>query len=63
MAELTDMVRKDMAIRAHALSTPDLPDEIELFVFGRPLFKILHNFGIVVQELGGILYLKLSPAK
>ena len=63
MAELTDMVRKDMAIRAHALSTPDFPDEIELFVFGRPLFKILHNFGIVVQELGGILYLKLSPAK
>jgi len=63
MAELTDMVRKDMAIRARALSSPDLPDEIELYVFGRPLFKILHNFGIVVQELGGILYLRLSPAK
>ena len=63
MAELTDMVRRDMGIRARALAAPDFPEKIELFVFGRPLFKILQNFGIMVQELGGTLYLRLSPAK
>jgi len=61
MAELTDMVRKDMAIRARALAAPDFPEKIELYVFGRPLFKILQNFGIRIQESGGTLYLRLSP--
>lgn len=63
MAEFTDMVRKDMGIRAQALSAPDFPEKNELFVFGRPLFIILQNFGIMVQELGGTLYLRINPTK
>ena len=63
MAELTDMVRKDMAIRARALAEPDFPEKIELYIFGRPLFKILQNFGIMVQELGGTLVLQFIPEK
>ena len=63
MAELTDMVQKDMASRAHALASPDFPSSIELFIFGRPLFKILYNFGIRVRESGGTLILQLIPEK
>ena len=63
MSELTDLVNKDIAIRAHALSSPDFPSPIELFVFGRPLFKILCNFGIRVQELGNTLVLQFTPEK
>ena len=63
MTELTDMVQKDMASRAHALASPDFPSSIELFTFGRPLFIILYNFGIRVQESGGTLLLQLNPEK
>jgi len=63
MAELTDMVQKDMANRAHALASSDFPSSMELFAFGRPLFKILNNFGIRVRESGGTLILQLSPEK
>ena len=63
MTELTDMVQKDMASRAHALASTDFPSSIELFTFGRPLFKILNNFGIRVQESCGTLILQLIPEK
>jgi Fe-S-cluster containining protein len=63
MSELTEMVRKDMAIRTRALASPGFPEKIELFIFGRPLFIILQNFGITTNELGGTLVLRLNPAK
>jgi Fe-S-cluster containining protein len=63
MAELTHMVQKDMAIRARALASSDFQEKTELFVFGRPLFIILQNFGIRVQEMGGTLVLQFIPEK
>jgi Fe-S-cluster containining protein len=63
MTKLTDLVQKDLAIRAQALASPYFPEKIELFAFGRPLFLILNNFGIVVQEVGGTLILQYSPKK
>jgi Fe-S-cluster containining protein len=63
MSELTNMVRKDMTIRTRALAEPDFPEKIELFIFGRPLFIILQNFGIITHELGGSLDLRLNPTK
>ncbi|WP_152948240.1 YkgJ family cysteine cluster protein [Desulfofundulus thermobenzoicus] len=40
-ARLNDLVRKDLAIREYALSELGLRGEFELFIFGRPLFKVL----------------------
>ena len=63
IAELTNIVQKDMAIRARALASSDFQEKTELFVFGRPLFIILQNFGIRVQGVGGTLVLQFIPEK
>jgi hypothetical protein len=63
IAELTNMVQKDMAIRARALASSGFQGKTELLVFGRPLFIILQNFGIRVQEMGGTLVLQFIPEK
>ena len=63
MAELTHLVQIDMAIRARALASSDFQEKTELFVFGRPLFIILQNFGIRIQEMGGTLVLQFIPEK
>jgi Fe-S-cluster containining protein len=63
MDELTEIVQKDLAIRAQAIAAPNFPEKMELFIFGRPLFIILQNFGIIMHELGGTLVLRFTPAK
>lgn len=40
-ARLNDLVRKDLAFREYALTRLGLKEEYELFIFGRPLFKVL----------------------
>jgi len=40
-ARLNELARKDLAVRECALSELGLPAEFELFIFGRPLFKVL----------------------
>ncbi len=45
LAKLTSMVHQDLAIRSRAISEFGLSLETELFLFGRPLFKILSARG------------------
>ncbi|OAT79282.1 YkgJ family cysteine cluster protein [Desulfotomaculum copahuensis] len=40
---LNDLVRKDLAVREYALTRLGLNGEFELFIFGRPLFKVLNS--------------------
>jgi len=47
---LTELVRKDLSIRSFALSELGLKAEFELFIFGRPLFKVLKDRGLTVHE-------------
>lgn len=49
LAKLTELVRKDLAIRSYALSELGLKAEFELFIFGRPLSKLLSDRGITVH--------------
>lgn len=49
LAKLTELVRKDLAIRSYAFSELGLKAEFELFIFGRPLSKLLSDRGITVQ--------------
>jgi Fe-S-cluster containining protein len=49
LAKLTELVRKDMAIRTYALSELGLKPEFEFFIFGRPLSELLSDRGITVH--------------
>jgi Fe-S-cluster containining protein len=57
LRELERLVREDLAFRAEAVSRFNLPLSVELFVFGRPLFKLLSGRGVSVQEEYGELRL------
>ena len=46
---LTELVRKDLSIRSFALSELELKAEFELFIFGRPLVKVLNDRGLMVH--------------
>lgn len=46
LAQLTELISKDLAIRSYAISELGLREEVELFIFGRPLFKILSAWDI-----------------
>ena len=50
LKRLTELVRKDLSIRSFALSELRLKAEFELFIFGRPLFKVLKDRGLTVHE-------------
>lgn len=52
---LADLVRRDLALRNHAVVDLGLPPEVEFFVFGRPLFKQLAGFGFAIREVDGHL--------
>ena len=48
LAELFALVNEDLAIRSRAIAEFGLSLEAELFVFGRPLFKILNARGFQI---------------
>ncbi len=49
LGKLTELARRDMEIRARAIEVSGLKPEYELFVFGRPVWKILENAGLTVR--------------
>ena len=53
LAKLTDMVHKDIAVRLIATEKMGLQPEYDLFMFGRPLFKVLEGLGLKVEEKKG----------
>jgi hypothetical protein len=57
LAELTEMVRKDLTVRAHASKHFKLPLAVEFFILGRPLFKQLAGLGLDLVEKDGKVHL------
>jgi Fe-S-cluster containining protein len=57
LAELNELVNKDLALRSEALMHLNLNLDLELFYFGRPLFKILSQFALIPRELNGKIIL------
>jgi hypothetical protein len=55
LAKLTELVRKDLAIRSYAISELGLKEAFELFIFGRPLFEVLSIRGLSVRMPHGSL--------
>ncbi|MCF6291246.1 MAG: YkgJ family cysteine cluster protein [Desulfobacterales bacterium] len=62
LAELTALVRKDLAIRRKAIQYLGPAGNEELFFLGRPLFIVLRAHGLVVHEQDGVLQLGWRPA-
>lgn len=58
VAELTELVRKDLDIRARAVAVLNLPVSVELFFFGRPLFLLLNPYGLTPYEENGTIHLR-----
>lgn len=50
LKRLAELVRKDLSIRSFALSELGLKAEFELFIFARPLFKVLKDRGLTVHQ-------------
>jgi len=57
LAELNKLVNKDLALRSEALMHLNLNLDLELFYFGRPLFKILSQFALIPREVNGTIIL------
>jgi Fe-S-cluster containining protein len=51
LKRLAEIVDEDLSIRSKALSEFALPLAVELFILGRPLFKLLSSRGISVRDL------------
>ena len=57
LAELNELVNKDLALRSEAVRNLNLNLDLELFYFGRPLFKILSQFTLIPREVNGTITL------
>ena len=57
LAELTGLVNKDLALRSEAIKGLHLNLDLELFYFGRPLFRILSQFDLIPSEAHGKIIL------
>ncbi len=53
LEKLEELVQEDMSIRTEVFSKFALPLAAELFILGRPLFKLVSGRGIAVQERHG----------
>jgi hypothetical protein len=50
---MTELVRKDLAIRFYAISELELKPDFEHFIFGRPLFEVLGARGLSIHVTRG----------
>lgn len=57
LAELTELVNKDLALRSEAQMHLNFNLDLELFYFGRPVFKILSQFALIPREINGKIIL------
>jgi Fe-S-cluster containining protein len=63
LAELNDMVNRDLTIRATAQKDLNLSLELELFYFGRPVFTVLSQFSLIPREVNGKIYMMQSHTR
>jgi hypothetical protein len=60
LAELNELVNRDLTIRAMAQKDLNLSLELELFYFGRPVFTVLSQFSLIPREVNGKIYMMQS---
>jgi len=60
---LSELLQEDIALRREALEQWQLPPIMEMFVFGRPLFLSVQQYGLTVVEEKGRLQCKIMNAE
>jgi Fe-S-cluster containining protein len=63
IAQLEESVNSDLEFRNHAVALADSVLQDEMFLFGRPLFQLLHPFGLDVLQTGTRLNLRVRGNK
>lgn len=63
LTDLTSLVNTDLTIRSQACARFGLSLDLELFFFGRPLFKILNQFDLVMHEHNGVFRMSLTSSR
>jgi len=58
ITELEEQVNKDLIFREREIAKSELVSDIELFLFGRPLFQLLQPFAIQAFQAGNKLRLQ-----
>ena len=57
LTELTELVRRDLAIRAEAVEKFNIPLPLEMLYFGRPIHIMLNAHGLCAIEKDGIIHI------
>jgi len=55
LAKLTELVHRDLVVRAEAVGSLDIPLPLEIFYFGRPLHIVLNAYGLCATEKDGVI--------
>ncbi|MCF8057255.1 MAG: YkgJ family cysteine cluster protein [Desulfocapsa sp.] len=63
IAALEDQINADVRFRDRAVQDSTTVAQEELFLFGRPLFQLLHPFGFTVFQSGNVLRLQWKGIK
>jgi len=63
IVQLEESVNSDLEFRNHAVALADSVLQDEMFLFGRPLFQLLHPFGLDVLQTGTRLNLRVRGNK
>ncbi len=60
LKRLDKSVNGDIAFRNHAVTISGMVLEDEMFLFGRPLFQMLHPFGLDIVQDGMVLSVRIN---
>ena len=63
LAELNELVNRDLQLRSRAQKDLNLSVDLELFYFGRPVFIILSQFSLLPREVNGKIHMIRSPSQ
>ena len=63
LVALEHSVNLDLEFRNRVVQESPLVLQEEMFLFGRPLFQLLQDFGILVSQSGNRLYLQIQKKK
>ncbi len=55
LARLTELVCRDIAVRAEVVGRFDIPLPVEIFYFGRPIHIMLNAYGLCAIEKDGVI--------
>jgi Fe-S-cluster containining protein len=63
LAGLTELVHRDLAVRAEAVGRFHIPLPLEILYFGRPIHIMLHAYGLSAIENDGIIQITVQEKK